>query len=255
MKPIAILGAGPAGLLAAHACSMAERPFAIFSHPQKSRLGGAQFLHTPIPGLTSDEPDAMLTYHTMGNADYYRHKVYGSNPHVPFVSMAFVEDGQQVPAWSLRDLYERLWLTFNHGINPTSIDHNWLKEHGADFEAVIVAMPRDRICGPWANHQFQSHQVKILNEAISPGVMDNTIHYDGTPDRSWYRQSLIFGTGSTEWGTQVNPPIAGLVTVTKPLRTNCDCWPEAIRVGRYGRWEKGVLAHDGYKRVAEYLGG
>lgn len=252
-KPVAILGCGPAGLLAAHALAQRGIPFGIFSVPAKSRLGGAQFLHESIPGLTSEEPDAMLTYRLEGDPMVYKQKVYGDNPNVDFVSMAFVGNGQQVPAWSLRDLYDRLWEVFGSMVNGTVIDATWLKENVEEFSAVISAMPRDRICEPWSNHTFHYHQVRILNEAINPSVPDNEIWYDGTKDRSWYRMSNIFGVGSTEWGMSVRPPMSDLVTVNKPLRTNCDCWPDFIRVGRFGRWEKGVLAHDGYKRVAEHF--
>ena len=30
----------------------------------------------------------------------------------------------------------------------------------------------------------------------------------------------------------------------KPIATNCDCFPNVIRAGRFGTWKKGVLTHD-----------
>lgn len=253
IKPIAILGAGPAGLMAAHACTVAGRQFAIFSHPVKSKLGGAQFLHHPIPGLTDMFDKQKLKYRVHGDPAVYQEKVYGDNPHVPFVSMSFIEDGLMVPAWSLRDVYDKLWETYSHGINPVDISPQWMGEHVGDFDMMVGAMPRDRLCVPWSNHTFAAHSIQIWNDLIDPNIPDNTIVYDGTRDRSWYRASNIFGVGSTEWGQKMKPPGKTLVSVSKPLRTNCDCWPDLLRVGRYGRWEKGVLAHDGFERVANAL--
>lgn len=247
----AILGSGPAGLLAAYACYSRGEPASIFSHPVKSRLGGAQFLHEPIPGLTTDSPQ-QLRYTLYGDPAVYQQKVYGDNPNVRFVSMSFLKDGQLVPCWSLRDVYDGLWEKFQGQINPVDINPIWLRDEAERFDRVVVAMPLDSICLPWSNHEFHRHQVQIHNHNISY-LPSNTIVYEGTKNKSWYRQSRIFGVGSTEYGMGVSPPGLDLVTITKPLFTNCSCWPDFIRVGRYGKWSKGVLAHDGYQTMMEAL--
>ena len=42
------------------------------------------------------------------------------------------------------------------------------------------------------------------------------------------------------------PPLEGVAAVRKPLTTDCNCHPDWLHVGRYGRWTKGVLSHDAY---------
>ena len=51
---VAILGCGPTGLVAAHACAMKHIPFVIFSKKRKSFLFGSQYLHEPIPGVIEE---------------------------------------------------------------------------------------------------------------------------------------------------------------------------------------------------------
>lgn len=252
-RSIAILGCGPAGLMAAHAVAQRKLHFVILSRPEYSNIGGAQFLHRPIPELTSDEPDTMVTYRLAGDPELYREKVYGGNPRVDFVSMAMVKDGQQVPAWSLRYTYHQLLAAYGGAIWPTEINAQWLEENMDDFEMIISSIPLHHICRPWSSHQFPMARVIIKNEALDPNIPEDTIWYDGTKDHSWYRMSRIFGIESTEWGANRRPPLPGLVTAHKPLKTNCNCWPDLVKIGRHGRWEKGVLSHDGYYRVKEIL--
>lgn len=251
-KPIAILGCGPAALMAAHACAIREKLFVIISRPIRSRIGGAQFLHRPIPGATPEMPDGHITYRLEGDPGIYQTKVYGKMD-VPFVSMAAIEDGQEVPAWSLERLYSNLWEFFGPGVNDYVVDPLWLEKVKDDFSLIISSIPLRYLCWPRANHQFIQSRCRILNYAISPNLKENTVMYDGTMDRSWYRQSLIFGTGSTEYPESINPPLGPLVWANKPVWSNCDCWPDIVKIGRHGRWEKGILSHDGFYRTMEAL--
>lgn len=242
-QPYAVLGCGPAGLLAAHALSLYNREFIILSPRIQSKLGGAQYCHAPIIGLTSEAPAATLTYHVRGDADTYREKVYGSAD-VPFVSFTNQDDGKQVPAWPLIDVYEQLWRKYEPQIVDVALNYSEVDDLTRVFK-VISSAPLDTICS--GTHSFRSQTVLISNDTHDWLEGDNTIVYSGDPADAWYRQSLIFGTPSTEYGAAAAIPAGVKVKqVRKPIATDCGCHPSIIKVGRYGRWEKGVLTHQGF---------
>lgn len=249
MKPIAILGCGPAGLVAAHAVGMTGHPIAIFSQPVKSVISGAQFMHKPIPRLTNDEPDFTITFSVAGSPETYQRKVYASTD-VPFVSFSNVHDGMTQDAWSLPMVYERLWDSLEGNINDQRVTPDWLEGWEDRFDAVVSTVPMPALCR--GNHHFASAEIKVSTEQMAT-LPENTVHYDGTDDRSWYRCSNIQGFGGTEWGGHVKPPYPNLVTIKKPIRTNCDCWPGVFKVGRYGEWKKGELVHDAFYKTLIHL--
>lgn len=265
MKPIAVVGTGPAGMSAALALRLAGVPFALFSaSDQPSVIGGAQFLHHPLPLVCEAKADFMIRYTSVGTEQEYQRKVYGEEP-VPFVSMSNVKDGEMVPAWSLPIAYARMWEEHGNDINVAHVDAHvldgWLERE--QFTTVIVSCPKHMICRAHAGlepfpHEFVSQPVRIMNESVLGEGFDNTIIYDGTPNVSWYRTSRINGVGSTEWGAGApeKMPYKNLVTVHKPMRTNCNCYSnrdDVLFVGRFGTWRKGELAHDAFDHTLEML--
>jgi hypothetical protein len=248
-KPYAVLGCGPAGLLAAHALSMFGRRVIVFSAKQKSVLGGAQYSHVQIPLLTSEEPEAELTYRVVGDAQVYQSKVYGDAP-IPFVSFDHVVDGKRVPAWSLAEMYDKLWDMWQDQIFPMEIDHDVASKLSEIFH-VVSSVPLTAICE--GHHTFRSQMVQIAN-VVPVDLPDNTIMYSGDPADAYYRKSLIFGTSSMEWGVSAAlPPSVRVRAVRKPIESNCDCLPQIERVGRYGRWQKGILTHHGARDLMARL--
>jgi hypothetical protein len=260
MKKVAILGAGPAGLIAAHTFAMEGWAVAIYSAPDanghafKSKIGGAQFLHSQIPGIPMKLYARRVTYQTRGTADGYRGKVY-ANTHpaaVPFVSFDNIHDGMEQVAYPMIGVYDWLWNQFEYNINRglTDIDGTVVDQliNMDFFDEVVTSIPAPAICRVPNLHTFVSKEIKVWNECVMEGLPDNTILYNGDPNGpSWYRCSKLFGHGSTEWSSELNPPLSPLMTLRKPLFTNCDCYAGSVhRVGRQGKWTKGVLAHEAY---------
>lgn|SRR5678816_1379769 len=249
MKPIAVLGVGPAGLMAAHAVALSGRPVSLFGQPnadgsvKKSKLGGAQFLHDPIPIVCDEEdPDAVITYRVFGTVERYAQKVYGGLVKPERVSMNNVYDGKQVNAWNLLSTYDKLWDYLSaKDANVVTIDQEWIAKaiEAQWFDMILSTIPAPAICVANYAHSFPSQSITIANEAMM-GTPD-TIYYSGHEDHSWYRTSVLFGYEGTEWGQGVTPPLPGTFKVAKPLQTNCNCHPEVERLGRYGTWTKGVL--------------
>lgn len=257
MKPIAILGCGPAGLLAAHAAALSRRKYVIFSRPAKSHLGGAQFLHQSIQGLTTEDPYE-ISIIAEGSREIYQQKVYGDNEKVPFVSFPERAFSTQF-AWNLISTYERLWEAYSPDIQEAEVSAAWLEANAKNFRTIFSTVPAPSICKSNSGllsvmHMFHSQRIMVYPEALNPAIPDGTIWYDGTKDRSWYRQSKLFGTGGTEYPLLENPPpVKPLIQARKPLWTNCNCYPKIVRLGRFGQWQKGILTHDAFNGAAKAL--
>jgi hypothetical protein len=252
--------------MAAQACAMNGVPYVIFSPKKQSVLGGAQFSHIYIP-FEFDIPqdgEAKLTYVVRGDAETYQKKVYGDQM-VPFVSFGKVHDGKVVPAWSLTNIYDRLWELHHDKIVDIKLDLMQVVQLPLGFDQVFSSIPLKSIClgqvDPSLGHWFKDQPVRIYNEAIED-IPDNTIVYDGTEEHSYYRMSKIFGVGSTEWGGNgAIPPLPGVRTINKPIATSCDCFqvprssglPAITLIGRFGTWRKGELTMHAFNRTIDTL--
>lgn len=240
---VAVLGCGPAGLLAAEACEAAGLNVSIISNKQKSFISGAQYLHDPIPGVTLSRPDGHLNYVKRGNARGYAAKVYGDANHA--CSWSEFPEGT-LPAWSMLKMYDELWHRFGDRIHDRQIGDESINEIVHEWPLVISSIPLRSICRE-RDHRFNGAKVYINKLAAEP-LPDNTILYDGTTETSWYRCSSIFG----EEGTESTVPLPGGASWEgiKPTGHTCDCHPSVIKVGRFGQWKKGVLIHHAYNDAA-----
>lgn len=264
-KPVAVLGAGPAGLLAAYAAREQGYEPIILSRPgdtperpvAMSELHGCQYLHAPVPLPALAGTSVMVGYHLRGDANEYRHKVYGGSWQGN-VSTDDLEETHQ--AWDLRAVYAYLWADLAAYMRPMNLNRavmaNILSE---DWHRVFVTVPAPALCA--ADHGFHYQQVWAMGQRTgSTGFPfqcpENTIICDGTREVGWYRMANVFGHTTVEWSRDRKPPISGVAQVKKPLHTDCDCWTQDHRVrrlGRFGRWEKGVLVHQAYYAVKREL--
>lgn len=270
-KRVYVLGAGPAGLLAAHAAESKGYEVVIFTAPdfggtpRKSELWGCQYLHEPIPGVTGRGERAWVSYELAGDVEAYRAKVYGDAWQG---SVSPDEFGPEEPhaAWSLRNAYDRLWTNWLPRIVPNGMTPQSAVALAADKEAVVLcSVPAPALCLDMENHKFPSQSIwamgsKGLEDAqqrlpyVAP---DNTVLCNGNDAPRWYRAATVFGHSTLEWPAGKKPPISGVAAVSKPLSTECTChlgdgsrW---LRVGRFGQWKKGVLVHTAYFDVMGWL--
>jgi hypothetical protein len=248
---IAVLGCGPAGLLACHAACKAGHTVAVFSKKQKSKLMGAQYLHRPSPLITKEDPEFTVQMFKVGTSEGYSRKVYG-HPEAES-SWGRWREGEY-PAWRLNAAYNTLWYLYQKQINEQEISPDVLKSliEIEKFDAVISSIPPVAICLRKVEHAFTVGQTYV--EEISPeSFFPNTIIYNGAPLTTWHRASNLEGRA---WMEFAKVPVADGsrgVTVSKPQSTDCDCWPEILRVGRYGRWTRDVLSHEAYYETLEWL--
>jgi hypothetical protein len=243
---VAVLGCGPAGLMAAHAAVLNGDEVTIISKKQKSHIHGAQYGHKAVPELNDHRrPDARIRYVKIGERKVYASKVYG-DPDAP-CSWDHFEEGLH-KGWSLHDTYERLWARYSRlvrdtkGVTPYLYDMT-IRPH---YDLVISSIPAYSLCHRKDEHRFDRVHVSFKQGdpvEIMQSFDENIIVYSGQPLDGWYRASRIFGHSWREFGgVRDDADFQGV----KPIGTNCDCYPEIRRVGRFGRWQKGALTTDAF---------
>lgn len=250
---VAVLGCGPAGLMAAHAAALAgANDVRIISKKRKSEMFGSQYLHAPIPGMTDTAP-VTVHYELVGSVEEYRRKVYGEK----WDGTVSPEDllGEH-DAWDIRQTYDSLWSTYGDFVYSTELSAGSLENIIVNdgFDLVISTVPKNLLCRKTGIHTFAFTEVWAVGDAPERGVFvpgresipNNTVRCNGEDAPRWYRLSKLFNYATCEWPMGAKPPIDGISRVTKPTFNNCDCWPDILFVGRYGKWEKGVLSHEAF---------
>lgn len=240
---IAILGCGPAGLLAAWAALLENHEVAVFSKKQKSQISGAQYLHSAIPDITSPEPERMIRYFKIGTGPGYSQKVYGTTS---TVSSWERWKAREYPAWSLRGAYDRLWEPMEPRIRDIGfIDYDYVRALMEEFEVVINTIPLKHICKIPESCRFYD-QPTWITDWETPFLPENTILYNGLDFPRWHRASYLDGYFAVEYGY----PVEKAHMILKPQGTTCQCWPTGSQrffsVGRYGTWTRDVLTHDAF---------
>lgn len=247
-----ILGSGPAGLIAANTIEYLTgiQPL-IFSTGVKSTMYGAQFLHEPIYGTVPRTQT--IWFHLKGTIDGYREKVYGMESDVEVSPETFTDT---MLGFDIRETYDWLWNRWNkpqHYI-PWTANHKEVSKLAAkakeDGRLVISTIPAQLLCDPRSGHYFESQSIWAIGDAPDRGQLapvrpgSGSFIYNGEKYPSWYRAANVFGHCTVEWPGAKRPPVSGVVKVSKPLSTNCDCAPNIVRAGRYGEWKKGRLVHE-----------
>lgn len=247
---IAIFGVGPSGLAAAAAVVQSGREVDLFSKRlEKSNLYGCQYLHAPIPGYHSAGP-IPVNYSLLGSSQDYRRKVYGDG-WIGSVSPEELE-GKHL-AWDIRETYDAMWNDLiprsEVRIRQETVTASFLRGHSwvldSAYERVISTIPASYLCDQ--GHDFASHDIWAAGSTEPDSSLDAHVICDGTADVDWYRTASVFGYRTIEWSSK---PSVDAAKVAKPLNTNCACFPNIIRMGRYGRWQKGILVHHVYEQTA-----
>lgn len=260
---VAILGAGPAGIMAAAKAIEMGHPVSIFAHKLPSQLLGAQYLHCPPPIVSPTS--FKIHYKLVGSAEGYRQKVYGEN-WAGDISPNVIEEDHM--GYDIREAYFRLREMFPiheaHFSDFIDVEEAGILDN---FDYIFSSVPRPT----WkvANEEFKHQDVWAIGqpddeEPIVAGIPDNTVLCNGDENPSWYRASNIDGYRTVEWPFngdtwRTRPMIPGVSKIKKPLQyipsptTPNPANDAFIHIGRYGEWKKGILASHAIQKVEDTL--
>ena len=253
MIKVAVLGCGPAGLLAAQGAAEAGAAVTIYSKKAKSPIFGAQFIHEQIPRMNVKPSDVHIF--KRGSAEGYAKKVYGDPEHE--TSFDSYDHGQILPAWPMIGVYNKLWSIWRNSIVEQEIDMLAMNAIEAmDYDMLISSIPVPAICMK-GGHTFETNTVYISKGQCESNR--NSVIYNGEAKTAWFRTSFLFGETGVEFSSHIATTARGKAVpqgrkeIKKPQSTTCDCRDQCRRVGRYGKWQRGVLAHSAYFEVRDAL--
>ena len=245
--------------MAAEAAHSLGHDVRILSKKRKSEMFGAQYLHQPIPGMTNGDP-IEVSYRLTGSISGYRQKVYGPDYSGPVSPDEYGTETNHL-AWDIRQTYGALWQKFGFFVEHVDFKTYPVAEaiKDTDPEFVISSIPAPLLCQHRDEHSFMDQIVYSIGDAPERGIFcpidcrKSTVLCNGLDEVSWYRVANVFGHSTAEWPASRRPPYEGVAEVRKPLKTTCNCLPNVMRVGRYGKWSKGVLSHTAYIETCEAL--
>lgn len=255
-----VLGCGPAGLMAAHALTLDGHDVIVVSKKRKSEMYGAQYLHMPIPGMT-DKPGVEISYTLQGTAMEYRRKVYGDGSLAKGQKVSVDELTGSHMGWDIRSTYDNLWDRYGDDVqHEEDIDATYVRVamEALKPDVVFCTIPGHAICEDLETHSFIYEEVYAIGDAPERGIFcpvivePNTVVCNGEPAPAWYRAANVFSRKTAEWPVQSKPPISNVTLIQKPLRTTCTCLPDVVRLGRFGKWQKGILSHEAFVGARAY---
>lgn len=270
---VAILGCGPAGLMAAHAAVLARHRPVIYSRKQKSKMFGAMYLHKPIPSLlTSGGYVLLINVIKSGTKEGYAYNVYGDREHE--VSWDSIES-PTTAGFDLRATYDELWDRYVGLIEEWELGARQMVSLINSYPLVLSTIPAPALCQTPRMHEFEGQPIWVMHGDGSmnliPGVNDgNMMYYNGyehdgsgptgTYGFDWYRFSQINRYQAWEYSREPHPTDMTdgmkIDTGVKPQQTNCDCWlnyNNYHRLGRFGKWQRGILTHHAFDEAKEIL--
>lgn len=246
MTDVAIIGCGPAGLLAAHAVEQAGGHPVIYSkQASPSPTARGVFLHRAIPELTREQHDAMISIVGLGSSRGYANKVYG-DPDAPTSFNTYTN--RYVEGWALAPVYQALWDRYGERVVEVEISATGARQLVELYDIVINTAPASALCQLPGRHAFPRRRIWV-RPGCPAGMTEQTVLYNGDPAFPWYRSHRLFGVEATEYSWWQATAREGM----KVMPTTCDCQPKIVRAGRWGRWEPGVLLHHAYEEAQRAL--
>jgi hypothetical protein len=270
---IAILGCGPAGLIAAWTLEREgiekDRIKILSKSPlQPSPISGAQFLHQPIGMMADTPPDGQIEFCRLGSKQVYAEKIY--NEPGKITSWEVIEP--KTDAWKLDPVYSQLWRLYEDNLIASEINSSNMQTliESGEYSQIFSTIPPEAYCHN-ASHDFPKVDIAIAEPVESLDV-PNFVIYSGREQDRWYRMSNIFGTSWIEFGHSELHKYNGEMQLNnsydvwtdqilfgcKPLGTLCDCFMNqgdapVVRVGRFGTWDRRLLLHHVPEQVRQGL--
>ena len=247
---IAILGSGISGLMTAWACITRGRQFVIYTkNPEKPKTFGLEYLHEPcdLAGLRSDKLEKIFVPFCLDREEFskrYSFKVYGDNSVPRSRSVEYFVDET---IYSMPDAIDVIWPL---------VAGNIVEEHIRDFNDIenIIKFHKDvdLVLSTIPLSNFKAVIEKDAYVDISKtDYSKNFCIYNARDNTPVYRSGVIFGQSFAESVLALSKDsilihkIFGSVELPKINKVKF--------IGRYGKHDKSVLAHDVYHEVCKLL--
>ena len=254
-KRVAIAGSGISGLMAAWACEKSGMWIdgIIYSNSLiKPIVSGFQYLHEECE-LPLSHSSVLYESIVSNNypfdicADLYSHKVYGKFGIHNSISK-LEKSNSEKRIWNLQEANDFLWLKYKDNIKERNfVEFEDLQQLGLEFDLVISTIPMD-VFFPQCESVDAYVMVKRTEEK------SNKVFYDISPENSIYRYGHVFGDFFIESKDKIFENSRKVKKVI-PSTYACDIPENMLITGRYGEWNKSVLANDVFDKVKEFLNG
>jgi hypothetical protein len=260
MTQVAILGAGPAGMMAAHAVARnGHEPVLFAEYRLPSHVNHDMFILKPFPGVGS--PHSSVWYDKIGRPEGYAEKCYG-NEDAP-TSWERIGSGSG-SIWWLSEVYDSLWSMYHVQVMAKLITDDVIEDIKDDYPLVISTLPATAICRDLEGHLFGAVDTWLARDEsdyqLTRQRVDNYLAYNGSLEPGWYRYSSLRGIRTWEYASDpllVYPREIGegtpILTGKKFTDNTCSCHPGVHRVGRWAQWKRGVLNHHPYEQTTAIL--
>lgn len=261
--PVIILGAGPSGMMAAHAVAQYGREALILDkNPDQSRRSsGVYYIHsdcdlaldpvlikqtvigTSIPG----GPDAI--------AKAYGDKVYGINSDTLKLSIIEAMKQPAVVGYNSNQAVDRLWDIYGSHIQKYDVNgYGNIKENFLDLGYEVISTIPLNVLAPEIECQWSTVTIEVGTAPEDEAI----VFYNANPHFVWYRASAIFGVFTKEFNFGFEPSERegyNYHTVRKVIGRSQDL-PEIDNlffVGRYGAWDKKYLTDTVYWETLRWM--
>jgi hypothetical protein len=247
---VAVVGCGPAGLAAVHAAVGLGAEVTLIAPRERTPQRGPLLIQRPIPVINVGHPDGYIRQIVIGGTILdYRYKLYGD------VNISINGDilATGYHAWKHGETYDKLWACYIEEPHPDVITEDRLvtspelADLHKEFELVVNTAPLRNMC--YRGHFFEGKTLWVTPETEYPEQPDNTIIFNAYPNIPWVRSSRIFGVQATEWPSDNRPFRENARLITKPLHTDCNCFPRVLLTGRFGAWKNETWVDTAYYDV------
>lgn len=250
MRRIAIFGAGPSGLAAAWAViQTGNEPVIIDRVPAGVAIApsaGVFYLH--------DSLDLPLSWATVqiaglgGDAVAYAAKVYGDES----IQTSFPRRKQHETAYNaeqafnyIRDIIRSANFRY---IQAQIAGLEELRSYAEGFDGAVSTLPLDAL-------GVEGCRYRRAWVVVSEAPRDEAyMLYNAHPAIPWYRAAAVFGRFTMEYLSPPDNdsaiPLKKVVARDAPLP---DLGENVLFAGRFGCWDKRILAHDVYRDVLRWL--
>ena len=257
VKEVAILGAGPSGMMAAHAVSQnGFRPIIFDRDPDKTRRNsGIYYLHSNC-GLALESTtmqQRVLGAENLNNEEFieaYRAKVYGDRQ-VSSKSIIEARFEDEVEIFNASEALNHLWDMYGGQVHTIFAIENIEDVEGLHekYPHMISTIPAS-VLFPDITYDFKWAYI----DAGEAPEEDCFVYYNVGSAIPWYRCSAVFGAFAAEYAFEVETE-RPLKKVTKVIGKSQDLpyYDWLICTGRYGAWDKGFLTDTVYWHVQQEL--